>query len=59
MTQPSSASQLTFNFNSGIIPTPISTTSNNPNEIDMAQGAGFSASAACVATNTCFTPNTG
>ncbi len=55
---PSTFSQTTFYFNSGISPSPapISTQSIS-NEIDMVPGAGSSATAACVATNTCFSPN--
>ncbi len=51
--QPSSASKLTFYFNSGTVtPTPQSQA-----EIDISTGSGASASATCVAANNCFTPN--
>ncbi|CUR52691.1 exported protein of unknown function [Nitrosotalea devaniterrae] len=53
--QPSSASKLTFHFNSGTI-TPVPTPQTQA-EIDIAAGAGGSANAACVTANNCFAPN--
>jgi plastocyanin len=49
---PNITAQTTFNFISGSIGT------SGPNEIDIAQGAGTSVQTACVATNSCFMPNT-
>ncbi|TSA18251.1 MAG: hypothetical protein D4R72_02595, partial [Nitrosopumilales archaeon] len=48
--QPSSASKLSFYFNSGTVTPPGSA------EVTIATGAGASVSAACVAANNCFSP---